>query len=178
MLPTKEDDDFWRDVVKDIKPNNKTNKIISKNKPVIKIKSHRQYAVKQDFSTYSKALEDIYGGIDKATIKKFKKEEFKIEAVLDLHGLTEDEAFEKVENFVVQSYNKGKRCIIIITGKGLSIHESDDVFAPKGVLKKQVPQWLNMARLRSMILTYKNPSERLGGAGALYILLKRNKSLS
>jgi DNA-nicking Smr family endonuclease len=52
---------------------------------------------------------------------------------------------------------------------------NDDVFAPKGVLRKQVPQWLNMPRLRGMILVYKHPSERLGGSGAVYILLRRNK---
>ena len=43
--------------------------------------------------------------------------------------------------------------------------------------KKQVPQWLDMPQNRAMILTYKHPSERLGGSGALYILLKRNKNI-
>ena len=145
--------------------------------PQVVVRKRPQYAIKQDFSTYSKAMNvGANVGIDKATLKKFKREDFTIEARLDLHGLTEDEAFAKVENFVVQSYNQGKRCIIIITGKGLP-HEGDDIFTVHGVLKRQVPQWLDMARMRAMILLYKHPSERLGGGGALYILLRRNKML-
>ena len=176
MSDTTEDENFWLEAVKDIKKQTENSAdILPKKTSLIKVNKQRQYAVKQEFSTYSKDLEDFTGGVDKATMRKFKKEEFAVEAVLDLHGLNEDEAFEKVDNFIPQCYNTGKRCVIIITGKGLNIHLNDDVFAPKGVLRKQVPQWLNMSRLRGMILVYKHPSERLGGSGALYILLRRNK---
>ena len=178
MSASDEDMDFWLETVKDVKSEKKRNFVTANPKTDIKVKPHRQYAVKQEFSTYSKDIDDFEGGIDKATLKKFKKEEFAIEAVLDLHGLTEDAAFEKVDTFIPQCYNQGKRCIVIVTGKGLSVHEGDDIFTPKGVLRKQVPQWLNIPRLRGMILVYKHPSERLGGQGALYILLRRNKDLS
>jgi DNA-nicking Smr family endonuclease len=178
MSASDEDMDFWFEAVKDVKSGKKQNIVTKNPKTDIKIKPHQQYAVKQEFSTYSKDIDDFEGGIDKATLRKFKKEEFAIEAVLDLHGLTEDEAFERVDNFIPQCYNQGKRCVVIVTGKGLSVHENDDIFTPKGILRKQVPQWLNMPRLRGMILVYKHPTERLGGQGALYILLRRNKDLS
>jgi len=173
-----EDKNFWLNTVKDVKSNNPVNIVTEISNPVIEIKPHRQFAVKQEFSTYSKYIDDLnFGGIDKSTLNKFKQEAFRVEAVLDLHGLTEDEAFVKVDEFIPQCYNQGKRCIIIITGKGQTIRENDDIFTPKGILKRQVPQWLNMPRLRAMILVYKHPSEKLGGSGALYILLKRNKEL-
>jgi len=121
--------------------------------------------------------DDEFGGIDKSTLKRFKREEFAVEAILDLHGKTEQQAFEQVDDFITQSYNLGRRCVIIITGKGLSVHPDDDFLTTKGILKKQVPQWLNMARLRGMILVYKHPSERLGGSGSLYILLRRHRSV-
>ena len=178
MFPDEEDELFWQEVTKDIDKFPQTN-IIENNKelPPLEIKEHRQYAVKQDFTTYSKNLEDMEnGGIDKSTLNKFKKEEFKIEAVLDLHGYKEDDAFEKVEDFITRCYNKGKRCVIVVTGKG-HLHQNEDIYTPTGILKRQTPQWLNMPRIRSMILVFKNPSERLGGKGALYILLKRNKDL-
>lgn len=178
MLPDTEDTDFWLETVKDIEkaPKKTVQQSVSKSK--ITIKHREQYASKQEFSTYSKYLEEYNaGGIDASTMRKFKKEEFKVEAVLDLHGLTEDEAFAKVENFIPQCYNQGKRCIIIITGKGLTAHPDDDIFTPKGILRRQVPQWLNTPSLRAMILIFKHPAEKLGGNGALYILLKRNKSL-
>lgn len=178
MTLQNKDEEFWLDAVKDIKPMF-SNQVVSREKklnPAPKEKVY--YAVKQEFSTYSKFLDDFEnGGIDKSTMRKFKREEFRVEAVLDLHGLTEDEAFAKVDSFIPQSYALGRRCVMIITGKGIRVHPDEDIFAAKGVLRKQVPQWLNMARLRSMILIYKHPSEKLGGSGALYILLRRNKEL-
>ena len=176
MTIDEDDKNFWLNTVKDVKNDTPVNINIQKNNSEIKIKPHRQFDVIQEFSTYSKCIDDLSaGGIDKSTLNKFKQEAFKAEAVLDLHGLSEDEAFVKVDNFISQCYNQGKRCIIIITGKGQTIRENDDIFTPKGILKRQVPQWLDMPRLRAMILVYKHLSEKLGGSGALYILLKRNK---
>ncbi|MBR1600939.1 MAG: Smr/MutS family protein [Alphaproteobacteria bacterium] len=173
-----EDKNYWLEIVKNVKTNKPVNIVTKQENKPIEIKNHRQFAVIQEFSDYSKYLDDIKPeGIDKSTLKKFKQENFKIDAVLDLHGLNEDEAFVKVDSFIPQCYNQGKRCIIIITGKGLTIRENEDIFTPKGILRRQVPQWLNMPRLRGMILVYKHPSERLGGSGALYILLKRNKNI-
>ena len=177
MPISKEDEDFWKNTVKNVEKNN-DNTVVFTDKSIKKPKNkeHQVFAFKQEFSTYSKSLEDAeFGGIDNSTLNKFKKEEFKTEAVLDLHGFTEKEAFDKVEDFIVRCYNQAKRCVIIITGKGLRIKEDDDIFSTKGVLHRQVPRWLNLPRLRAMILVYKHPSERLGGAGALYILLRRNK---
>ncbi|MBP5215449.1 MAG: Smr/MutS family protein [Alphaproteobacteria bacterium] len=178
MPVSKDDSDFWLETVKDVKKSrDNTVPTVLKAKKIPQIKEHKAYATKQDFSDYSKALEDAeFGGIDNATLKKFKKEEFKIEGVLDLHGSTEKAAFEQVEDFIVRSYNQNKRCVVIVTGKGLRVNE-EDIFAERGVLHKQVPQWLNLPHLRALILIYKHPSERLGGEGALYILLRRNKDI-
>lgn len=177
MLPEKEDRLFWLETVKDIRPVSQNLILLPPETAEIKVHPHRYFASKQEFSTYSKALEDdAFGGIDKATLKKFKQEEFKVEAVLDLHGYREEEAFEKVEDFITRCYNTNKRCIIVVTGKG-ALHRQEDIYAPRGILKRQTPQWLNSPRIRAMILVFKNPSERLGGKGALYILLKRNRDL-
>ena len=178
MAPQSEDEEFWLEAVKDIKKT-ASDKVVSSAKPKpVMPKEKVYYAVKQEFSTYSKFLDDFEnGGIDKFTLRKFKREEFRVEAVLDLHGLTEDEAFAKVDSFIPQNYALGRRCVMIITGKGIRVHPDEDIFAAKGVLRKQVPQWLNMARLRAMILIYKHPSEKMGGSGALYILLRRNKDI-
>ncbi len=178
MTLQNDDEEFWLEAVKDIKPIF-SNQVVSREKKLKPVQKEKvYYAVKQEFSTYSKFLDDFEnGGIDKSTMRKFKREEFRVEAVLDLHGLTEDEAFAKVDSFIPQSYALGRRCVMIITGKGIRVHPDEDIFAAKGVLRKQVPQWLNMARLRAMILIYKHPSEKMGGSGALYILLRRNKEL-
>ena len=177
MTPDAEDRQFWLDTVKEINPSPQSLIPLPPQPSEITIRPHRHFAAKHEFSTYSKALEDMaFGGIDKITLKKFKQEEFPVEAVLDLHGCREDDAFEKVEDFITNCYNTGKRCVIVVTGKG-AVHQQEDIYAPRGILKRQTPQWLNAPRIRAMILIFKNPSERLGGQGALYILLKRNRDL-
>jgi len=178
MPISEEDKQFWQQVVSTVKRQEPSAVDSSVKTPKIAKQQKQFYAAKQEFSTYSKAMEDDeVGGIDSSTLRKFKREEFKLEAVLDLHGLHEDEAFSKVNNFIVQCYGQGKRCVMIITGKGLNTEEDADIFAKRGVLKQRVPQWLNTPRLRAMILIYKNPTAKLGGSGALYILLRRNKDL-
>lgn len=177
MQPDKEDIAFWRDVVREVEPAPQLAFVLPKSKiPNLILHEHSYFATKQDFSTFSKALEDDdMEGIDKHTLRKFKREEFAVEAVLDLHGKTENAAFAAVDDFVPRCYAQGKRCIIIVTGKGLNVENDESIFATKGVLKKMVPQWLNLPRLRALIMVYKHPSPRLGGEGALYILLRRKK---
>jgi len=179
MLVNEDDKNFWLDTVKNVKEYNSENIIIKKNNSIKIINNDEfiTYIPQKEFNTYSKYIDDISGGIDSSTIRKFKQENFKTETVLDLHGCTEDEAFTKVDCFIQQCYNIGKRCVIIITGKGKTIRENDDIFTNKGILKRMVPQWLDMPRLRAMILVYKHTSEKLGGSGALYILLKKNKNI-
>lgn len=178
-----DDENFWLEAVKDVKQSDRSNTVPDKavakpRKPVVRT-DKKAYLDKQDFSSNSKFLDDNeFGGIDNSTLTKFKREEFRPEAVLDLHGMTESKAFDAVEDFVAKSYNRGLRCIIIITGKGLPHPgDDDDIFATKGILHKSVPQWLNLPHLRAAILIYKHPSAKLGGGGALYILLRRNKNL-
>lgn len=112
--------------------------------------------------------------IDHNTMRRFKRQQFPVEAVLDLHGYNENQAYEAVHQFMTQAFLSGKRCVIIVTGKGLA-HPDEDFFAPKGILKTRVPQWLQDDELRQMILSYIHPSPELGGEGALYILLRRRR---
>lgn len=177
-----DDENFWLEAVKDVKRNQQNTPApeSQKHKPreVFSLETKKEYLSNQDFSSGSKFLDDReYGGIDNSTLHKFKREEFKIEAVLDLHGMTENKAFDAVENFVATCFNRGLRCIVIVTGKGLKHSDDEDIFTQKGVLRKSVPQWLNLPHLRAAILIYKHPSAKLGGDGALYILLRRNKKL-
>ena len=177
MQPDDKDKSFWLNAVRDINHKPQTEKyffLSSVSSEFIIPHKQRYFAPKHDFSTYSKALEDdAFGGIDKNTLRKFKREEFAIEATLDLHGKTENSAYEAVADFIPRCYASAKRCVCIITGKGLNVHADNDILPQKGILKQLVPQWLNVPHLRGMILIYKHPTARLGGDGALYILLRR-----
>lgn len=113
--------------------------------------------------------------IDGNTAERFKRGEFKIERRLDLHGFTEKAAYEEVENFIKKSYQSKLRCVLIVTGKGIR-KETDDFFAGKGIIKERVPQWLNSAEIRPLILSFSYALPIDGGEGALYVLLRRHRS--
>lgn len=175
MLPNDEDQDCWQQLIKDVdKLTNERPVTFTKAvelKVVPKISPNEVYS--------GSTLKDIVIGstdnIDANTAKKFKRGEFRIEAELDLHGYTENQAFDAVCDFVKTAYLQQKRCISIITGKGLHKNDEDDIFASRGVLKDRVPQWLNLPDIRPLILSVFHPEHIKGGSGAIHILLRRHR---
>ena len=165
-------DSIWSEFIKDIKKI-KVNRFVEKIEPKdIEIRKNKETSV--TFSDKKKGglvKKDDFTQMDGSLAKRFKREEFKVEATLDLHGVTEKNAYELVCNFIKTSYNNKKRCVLIVTGKGL--RESDELFSERGILRKSVPLWLANDEIGYLVLAYKNPSEALGGTGALYILLRK-----
>jgi DNA-nicking Smr family endonuclease len=104
-------------------------------------------------------------GLDRRNAQRLKRGQMVIEARLDLHGLTQSEAHGALQRFVARSHDQGRRALLIITGKG---HE--------GVLRRAVPRWLGEPALRPMVLAREEAQPRHGGAGALYVLLRRRRS--
>lgn len=168
-----EDEKFWLETVKDVvKTSQHDISHITKTNKTLKIRNTQNVPL----TVYKHDLKlGTSSDIDYQTMRKFKREEFGVDGTLDLHGFTEEKAYTAVYNFITSSYLSKKRCVLIITGKGLS-HPDEDIFAPKGVLKDRVPQWLQIEELKQLILSYIHPSEKLGGSGALYILLRRKRS--
>lgn len=107
-------------------------------------------------------------GLDRATAERLRRGKLPIEGTLDLHGLTQDEAHGALIHFITTAQERGKRCVLVITGKGRSPQS-------EGVLKRRVPQWLAMPPLRDIIIRAQPAQPRHGGSGALYVLLRRNK---
>jgi DNA-nicking Smr family endonuclease len=105
-------------------------------------------------------------GVDKRTAERLKRGEMVIDAVLDLHGLTQDTAHAQLLGFVGRAYESGRRCLLVITGKGQG---------GGGVLRGQVPRWLNQAGLRERILSFSFARPQHGGEGALYVLVRRRR---
>ena len=57
-------------------------------------------------------------GVDRRTAERMKRGRMQVEARLDLHGLTQAEAHRALDAFVAASYDIGRRCVLVITGKG------------------------------------------------------------
>ncbi len=98
--------------------------------------------------------------IDRRTTQRLKRGQMPIEARLDLHGMTQAEAHVALARFIARSHASGKRALIVITGKS-------------GVLHGAVPRWLEEGETRGRILSTARAQAQHGGAGALYILLRR-----
>jgi DNA-nicking Smr family endonuclease len=109
-------------------------------------------------------------GIDKRTAARFKRGLMPIEATLDLHGHTRDSAQSALTAFLQAHQAAGRRCVLVITGKGLK----GENWSP-GVLRESVPGWLNAPPLRGIVLSFAYAQPQHGGSGALYVLLKRNR---
>lgn len=108
-------------------------------------------------------------GINYKDMKKMDSGQYTIDSMIDLHGLTIDQAFTAFCSFIENSFLQGSRMLLVITGKGL---QSDP-----GVLtiNQALQEWVNYPELRSNILRYNYAIPKHGGKGAYYIFLKKNK---
>jgi len=107
-------------------------------------------------------------GVDKRLAERLKRGQLPIDGMLDLHGLTQEEAHRQLDDFLAHSARAGRRCLLVITGKGVWRSES-------GILREMVPRWLNEAPNRARVLAIATAQPRHGGSGALYVLLKRRR---
>ncbi len=117
-------------------------------------------------------------GLDRSSAERLKRGRYPIEARLDLHGLTQDEAHRALISFVAGAAARSLRCILIITGKGLrrlAAAEEEGRGGDLGILRNAVPRWLNEAPTRAHILAFATAQPRDGGSGALYVLLRRQR---
>jgi DNA-nicking Smr family endonuclease len=111
-------------------------------------------------------------GVDRSTAANLRRGELPIDATLDLHGLTQGEAHSALIGAVARARALGRRCLLVVTGKGGSV---DAEGRTTGVLRANVPRWLNESPLRAQILAFAKAKPRHGGEGALYVLIRRAK---
>jgi len=113
--------------------------------------------------------------MDHKSFAKMRQGKLIPEAHVDLHGLTVAGAYPALSDFIQSSYAKRLRLILVITGKGNSTNELEFSKKGRGILRKQVPQWLSVAPLSRFVLQVHQSHVRHGGAGAFYVYLKKNK---
>lgn len=100
--------------------------------------------------------------------KKIRRGKISIDRKIDLHDLTQDQAYGALCRAVEAAFSRNQGCLLVVTGKGsLSQRASGG-----GVLRRNLPLWLGSARLRPMIARYASAHVRHGGSGAYYIFLK------
>ena len=95
----------------------------------------------------------------------------------DLHGYSLDDANKKVSTLIKNSYQRGIRKLVIVTGKGLHSQNEKNPYVSKnlGILKYSVPEFIkNDIELMKMIIKIEDAKPNDGGSGAFYIFLKNN----
>jgi DNA-nicking Smr family endonuclease len=106
--------------------------------------------------------------LDLPTRKKLAKGRLPIEGTVDLHGLTQSEAHALLLSFLHRAYADGRRHVLVITGKGES-------FRSDGVLRRAVPAWFATPPFRALVSGQEAAGRRHGGAGAIYVRLRRRE---
>jgi len=161
------DGTLWREATRDVRPLRARRTVL----PPASLDSEPRPALAEDQpsgpSQTPPAL-DRFAGIDRANSERLKRGLHSIEARLDLHGMTQAEAHRELAAFLGASRDAGRRCILVITGRGLGPNGP-------GVLKSLLPRWLEEPELRRHVLATAPAQPRHGGPGATYLLLRRHR---
>jgi DNA-nicking Smr family endonuclease len=120
-----------------------------------------------DSSATDEYIEGLGPGIDKRLLRKLRAGDYAVQAHLDLHGFTSEEARVEVEKFLVAARTDGRRCVLIIHGRG---HGSKEGIP---VLKERLKVWLTRGRIGRGVLAFCTARPTDGGAGAVYVLLRK-----
>jgi DNA-nicking Smr family endonuclease len=120
-----------------------------------------------DIADSDEYIEGKVSGLDPGLVRKLRRGEFSVQAHLDLHGKSRAEAKGEVDAFLRRSREQGKRCVLLVHGRGL--HSKDQV----PVLKEALRTWLATARFGRHVLAFATARPADGGAGAIYVLLRK-----
>lgn len=95
------------------------------------------------------------------------------EAKIDLHGMTVNEAHPELIRFILNAQDRGRRLVLVITGKGKPSVDHGPIPVRQGVLRHQVPHWLRLPPLAHSVLQVTQAHLKHGGTGAYYVYLRR-----
>jgi len=106
------------------------------------------------------------GRRERSQLSRGRKE---IDARLDLHGMTQTRAHRALLSFLQRANSEGFRFVLVITGKGRVVGPESE----RGVLRRQVPEWLNLPEFRTLVVGFEEAHVGHGGEGALYVRVRR-----
>jgi len=90
--------------------------------------------------------------------------------ILDLHGHSLATAYDLLDRRLEQAVLAGARVLLLITGKPRSSGSER-----RGAIRAAIGDWLAASRHAGDIAAVRNAHPRHGGAGALYIVLRRRR---
>lgn len=106
----------------------------------------------------------VPGPLDRKTVRRIKRGQLPVEGVLDLHGHTQQAAHRALDAFLAGSQAAGRRCVLVITGKGVR---------GEGKIRQALPQWLCLGTNAHRVIGSAPAMPKDGGDGAFYVYLRR-----
>lgn len=177
------DEDLFQQAMRDVVPlNDSRKKIVRSPSRREEVPDHyqsqeereRQYlsALVKDSSAWDISFSDEYmvgavPGVGPKIMRRLKRGEFSVQDYIDLHGLKKKEAEAVVGEFIIKSYQRGLRCVLIVHGRGLGSVDHQPA------IKRELPVWFRRGMLKRIVLAFVTARPCDGGAGALYVLLKK-----
>jgi DNA-nicking Smr family endonuclease len=102
-------------------------------------------------------------GLGSDVLVKLRRAHWVVQAVIDLHGMTQTEAHDALADFLLDARNRGLRCVRVMHGKGLTSPNREPVL--KGRVRRWLAQWDD-------VLAYCEAPGHAGGSGAVVVLLR------
>ncbi len=115
--------------------------------------------------------------MERRTLTALRRGSRAVDASIDLHGMRQAEAHAALEGFLRRAQASGHALVLVVTGKGAEAAPAS-LFEERGVLRRVVPHWLRRPELRPLIVGFEEAAPQHGGAGALYVRLRRRRGPS
>ncbi len=161
---------LWRHVTKDITPLKGKETFANTGKKPTSRTAKSQNHEQPHRSEQNKAKSNE---IDHRTAKRLRQGKINIDVRIDLHGMTQIQAYDALKSLIPNAHAQAKRCILVITGKGTPRSAKEE--QKPGILKQKLPQWLSEPHLSHYILRIEPAHHTHGGQGAFYVLLRRHR---
>ena len=111
--------------------------------------------------------------MDARTFGRMSKGRVTPDARIDLHGMTAERARGALTAFLAAAHARGDRLVLVITGKGRGRDAPGPMPPRDGVLRRELPHWVQAPPLSSLVLQTAPAHRTHGGSGAYYVYLRR-----
>ncbi|KTD58028.1 DNA mismatch repair protein-like protein [Legionella sainthelensi] len=170
-----EDKALFRECMRSVKPlHEKTKRVITQTQAPIHAQKNTCKEEKKEYYLSDMIIDTVLSesilsyaqpSLSQQRFKALKKGQIPWEARLDLHGLKSEKAREMLCQFIHTQAEQGKRCLLIIHGKG-------GIQGAPPVIKNLLNRWLPQM---NEVIAFHSALPKDGGSGAIYVLLKRKK---
>ena len=111
--------------------------------------------------------------IERRLRQRLSRGRAEVDAVMDLHGLRQDQAHGVLRQFLFTAQGSGAKLVLVITGKGGRSPDLSSYHSEIGVLRRSVPQWLRAHEMRGVVVGFEEAAHHHGGSGAIYVRIRR-----